>query len=215
MRLTRLALSALAIVLLALGFAACGGSGPPRGSTAEASNPAATTAPSATSTTAATTGSAVGGSGAGAAGFRVAHGENSIPDFGSEAPAAERERAAVALAAYLKARAGGEWARACVYLARSTRKRLEGYAGAAKGGSGGCGMLLGALSTGAAVDRADPLTGGGRVVALRVQGESAFALFYGANGSKYVMPMASERGQWKVGQVAPLAYPLSASGGVP
>ena len=139
--------------------------------------------------------------------------ENSIPDFGSEAPASARERAAAALAAYLKARAGGEWARACAYLARSTRRQMERFTGSSKGHGARCGALLGTLSKSSPGERADPLTGG--VAALRVKGQSAFALFYGPRDSKYVMPMASEGGQWKVGQLAPLPYPLSSSGGAP
>jgi hypothetical protein len=52
-------------------------------------------------------------------------------------------------------------------------------------------------------------------VALRVKGKSAFVLFDGPKASKYVMPMLSEAGAWKVSQLAPLAYPLTPAGVVP
>ena len=86
------------------------------------------------------------GSGGGAASFRAPSGDNSIPDYGSEAPPSERERAAVALAAFLRARAGGDWATACTYLAATTRTQLERLLGGAKAKAGGCARVLAELS---------------------------------------------------------------------
>ena len=154
-------------------------------------------------------------SGGGAASFREPHADNSIPDFGAEATASERARATAALTAFLNARASGEWPKACPYLARATRTQLERFGGAAKGASKGCGAALAALSGGdahsAGSSHAETLAGS--VAALRVKGNSAFALYRGPSASKYVMPMVKQGGAWKVGQLAPIAYPLSASGG--
>ncbi len=229
----------LAAVLAAVGLAACG-SGSPTSTTVtvSASAPAATsatptTAPATTpSTPTASTKpaesaarspspspspSSSSGSGGGAAGFRARSGDNSIPNYGSEAPPTERERATTALAAFLRARAGGEWPRACTYLAATTRTQIERLLGAAKGKAqaGGCGRILAALSKGPAAAHADSLTLTGGVVALRIKGKSAFALFHGPKGSKYVMPMTSEGGAWKMSQLAPLPYPLGSAGAAP
>jgi hypothetical protein len=226
-RTSRHALLLLAAVLSATGVAACGGGGSSVSSTA-----VSTVAPRVASTTTSSSavaaakpagraprrsspssGSAAGGSGGGAASFRAPHTDNSIPNFGSEAPASEQQRATAVLAGYLRARAGGEFSRACSYLALATRGELERLAGGANGQSKGCGAILAALSRGPAASRADPLAGG--VAALRVRAKSAFALFHGPGNSKYVMPMVSEGGAWKVSQLAPLAYPLGMPAATP
>jgi hypothetical protein len=179
------------------------------------STQAATTATAAATTkstatvaphTEARSGSASSSPKGGAASFRVAHGDNSIPGFGGEASTSERQRATAALAGFLRARAHGEWAKVCTYLTGTIRREMEGFAKSATAKTKGCGAALGALQRGSAAERADPLTGG--VVAVRVKGKSAFVLFVGPHGSKYVMPMQNEGGGWKVTQTAPLAYPL-------
>jgi|HubBroStandDraft_4_1064222.scaffolds.fasta_scaffold03928_5 hypothetical protein len=217
-RAWRDALLPLAAIVSVASLTACGGSS----GSSTASTPAPSAPPTVTTTTSSPTaaakpagkarrasppaGSGPSGSGGAAASFRVPHTDNSIPDFGREAPASEHERATAALAAYLHARANGEWSSACSYLAGATRGQLERLVANSKAGSEGCGPVLAALSRGPAAARADPLTGG--VVALRVSGNRAFALFHGPNNSKYVMPMVNEGGAWKVSQLAPLAYPL-------
>jgi hypothetical protein len=229
-----------AAVLAAVGLAACGGGGSSTSastpvasapitpaatptattpaSTATATTPTTPTAtakpaetaphPSTTSTSSSST------SGGGAASFRRTSGDNSIPNYGTEAPGSERARASAALAAFLHARAGSEWEHACAYLAAATRGQLEKFAALSKGKVKGCGPVLGALSKGPTSARADTLTAAG-VAALRVKGKSAFALFHGPNGSKYVMPMVNEGGAWKMSQLAPVAYPLGSAGAAP
>ena len=236
---TRLASRYVIVLLCAVvavaGLAACGSSGGGVSSvrTTAASAPTATTTTPATTTGATpapaaktapkapssppSSSFAAGGAGGGAASFREPHGDNSIPDFGGEASAGEQARAARTLAAFLDARAGGEWAKACPYLARATRAQVERFAGAAKGNAVGCGAALRALSGGGGGGRSE-LSGetlAGAPAALRVEGKSAFALYYGQDKSKYVMPMVKEGDAWKIGQLAPLSYPLGASGGVP
>jgi hypothetical protein len=112
------------------------------------------------------------------------------------------------LAAFLRARADGEWSKACIYLTAPTRRQLKTFARASQGKSkGSCGPALAALSTREPVAaRIDTLTSG--IAALRVQGQSAFALYHGPNNTRYVMPMINENGIWKVSQLAPLPYPL-------
>jgi hypothetical protein len=219
--------AALALLTLAAaaGLAACGSGGTttttttttvsvaPVAKTAStpattASAPAHTATPPPAETThhsSAPSGTASGG----AASFKVAHGDNSIPEYGQEASSSERQRAATALAAFLKARAAGEWAQACAYLTRTTRKQLELFAKATKGKVSGCAPILAAFSRDSAASRADLYSGS--VAAVRIKGRSAFALFHGPHASKYVMPMVNEGGAWKVGDLAPLPYPLGST----
>jgi hypothetical protein len=148
----------------------------------------------------------------GASGFRVQGGENSVPNFGKEAHASEKQRAVATLEAFMKARAKGEWATVCDDLSRATRHPLEVIAMHSNGKLPGCGPVLAELlkQQGAAAEqRTDTLTNG--VAALRIDGVSAFALYYGPGADKYVMPMQNEAGTWKMTQLAPLRYPLGTS----
>jgi hypothetical protein len=217
--MTRACWHALLLPLLILpagGLLACGGGGSTSASTTTVASTTPTTTPSPTATATTTptpkahsqpSSPSSGGSGGGAASFRVAHGDNSIPEFGSEAPASERQRATAALAAYLRARAAGDWATVCTYLTGPTRRQLEGLTRPPKGRFKGCGPVLGAISTEPAAARATTLTS---VAAFRVKGANAFILFYGPHASKYIIPMVREGSAWKVSQLAPLAYPLGA-----
>jgi hypothetical protein len=107
----------------------------------------------------------------------------------------------------MRARAQSDWAAMCEHLARPLHRILEGFARSSKRTLRSCGQQLAATLTGPASERADTLTHG--VAALRVEGKTAFALFYGPGASKYVMPMRNEGGSWKMTQVAPLSYPLA------
>jgi hypothetical protein len=228
---------------MAGGLVACGGGGATSASTAapsaQATTATATTAsvPTTTAAAPATTASAPArstpapsttpststseSSSGPSASFRQSGGDNSIPDYGREAPDPERQRAEVALATFLRARAKGEWSLVCTGLASTTRRQLEGFARGSKSGAAGsaagatrsCAKVLAALSRGPASIRADTLTGG--LAVLRVQGAIAFALWHGPGGSKYVMPMRNEGGAWKATEFAPLPYPLGAPASAP
>lgn len=209
---TKLA-SALALTALAaLALTACGRGGSSTSPSAAQRTTTATTVPSTTTTAAKPaaksphTAHSATSSHEGSAPFRVASGDNSIPDFGAEASSSERDRATSALSAYLKARAAGRWSSACIYLSSSARAGIERFAGASKPKKS-CGQILAALSGSApASARADTLIGG--LASLRVKAPSAFALYYGPHSQKYVMSMRSEGGAWRVTQLAPIAYPL-------
>lgn len=228
----RAGVALLALAPVTLGLTACGGGGQGTTTATVVKNPTATTpiaTTPATSTPASAapksfteakapapssgSGPSARGSGGGAASFKVAHGDNSIPTYGGEAHSSERARASAVLAAYLHDRANGSWTQACNYLAAATNRQLALFGKAAKGGAKGCGAVLAALSRGPAAARADVYTGS--LVALRIKGKNAFALFHGPHNSKYVMPMIDENGAWKVSQLAPLAYPLGSSGATP
>jgi hypothetical protein len=149
----------------------------------------------------------------GAAGFVVAGGDNSIPTYGSESASQERAEAAEALAAYLKARAGGDWASACSQLGAPVRSQVEILAAAAGGEkSKGCAAALAKIAEKAPEEEPeDPFSG--RLAAFRVKGAHAFALFYGPRQQQFMMPMVSEGGGWKMGMFAPVPYPPGVSSG--
>jgi hypothetical protein len=231
------ALGTAALVTAAL--AACGGSTSPASPTTGAASPSAegkgeasgTTSPAAQENGSQNSGKSQGqpGSGGqkqsspstsqgashppGAAGFEVKGGDNSVPEYGSEGSSAETREAHDALAAYLKAREEGDWATACSYLAGKTRSRLELLVKASKGKVQGCAGILKMISSGrvGGTMGVNPLNG--PLAALRVEGGTAFALFYGPEGRKYVMPMAREGSGWKVSQFAPFPYPPGGAGG--
>jgi hypothetical protein len=216
-RLVALALAAC----LALGLAACGGSDSSPSSTA-ASTATAGQRATRTTTVDPSTGKASddhGGSGSsdesssssgggdGSAPFRTSGGDNSIQDFGDEAGSAEVEAATTALSGYLDARAGGDWSKACTYLATSAVAPLERLASSSSQLKGkGCGTILAALEGRVpASSRANTLTG--PISSLRAEGERGFALYHGPDGVDYFVPMVKEDDSWKVGALAPSEFP--------
>jgi hypothetical protein len=149
--------------------------------------------------------------GAAAASFIVKGADNSIPEYGHEASASERARVQAVLAAYLRARARGEWSLACTKLAGTVRTGIEQLGKGLKDKGSAlsrCGQVLASYST---QNRSDPLVHG--LAVLRVEGATAFALFHGPGHSKYEMTMYEEGVAWKVGAGAPNTYPIG--GGAP
>ncbi len=147
---------------------------------------------------------------AGAAGFVIPNGDNSIPEYGSEAPSSEQTEATASLRAYLEARAGGDWAGACAHMGTPVRRQLELLGKGSKGKSVDCEEAFVTLSKfGSASERANTLSG--PLAAFRVKGDKAFALFYGPHNQQYMMPMVSEGGSWKVNQIGPVAWPVGSS----
>lgn len=195
----RLLLVFATVALLALGLAACGG-GDSSGSTATATATSSqgTTAPSTTEDR---------GSGKGSASFRTPGGDNSIQDFGDEADSSETAAASTALAGYLRTRAKDEWAQECAYLAKAAIAPLEELAGRSPQlKNKGCAAILAALGSGvSASTRANTMTSG--IASLRFEGDRGFALYHGPKGVNYFVPMVKEKGQWKVGALAPSEFP--------
>lgn len=144
-----------------------------------------------------------------AAPFLVPVGDNSIPTYGSQGSASQQSEAEAALSSYLQARAAGEWSTACARLAVTVQKQLALLSGANQSSSEGCPAAYAKLSSRApASSRASVLLG--PLTALRLQGDRAFALFYGPHEQQYMMPMAAEGGAWKVNQLEPIPWPLGA-----
>lgn len=198
--------------LLSLAFSACGGGG----SSSPGTNPGTA---SGSSTTTAAPPAFLKHAEAGAvtaaerrragraAPFVAPEADNSVPTFGSEAGASERDQAEASLKAYLRARAAEDWASACRGLAQSVRQGYEKLGSSStKATAPSCAQVLAALSKGA--DLSDPLTG--PLLSLRVHGANAFALFYGPGHQQYMVPMNREGGGWRPTQAAPIAYPPGA-----
>jgi hypothetical protein len=141
-------------------------------------------------------------SGGGSEQFRVKSGDNTVQEFGQEAGAAERARAAAALHGYLDSRAARDWSSACSFLSLSTLAVIEQIPKLAhkQGKVSGCPAVLGGL-TGGAPTAALKASAIADVGALRVRGNSAYLLFHGPHHYDYLMPMVKERGSWKVGGV--------------
>jgi hypothetical protein len=189
----KLGLALVVASLLATGLAACGGGSDSTGSTAGAA-------------TAATADKGAPPSAEGSAGFRTPGGDNSIQNFGEEADAAEVEAATSTLAPYLAARAKNEWAQECAYLAKSAVVPLERLASSSPQLKGkDCAAILAAILSGASSSTADTAADG--IASLRVEGDRAFALYHGARGIDFFVPMVKENGKWKVGALAPSEFP--------
>jgi hypothetical protein len=142
----------------------------------------------------------------GAAQFESKGGDNSIQEYGSEPSGSEFAAAAEVLHAYLDARAIGAWGAACERLAPRVSRELVGQLGAGQvGKEAACSEVLAGLT--AAVPRAALREAAeADVGALRVEGESGFLLFRGAQGEDFFIPMVREDGGWKVAAIA--ASPL-------
>jgi hypothetical protein len=143
----------------------------------------------------------------GSSAFRTRGGDNSIQNFGAEADRAEVDAATAALTSYLQARAKDDWARECALLAESAVAPLEQLASRSPQLEGkGCAAILTALVVRTpASSRANPMTDG--VASLRFEDDRGFALFHGAGGVDYFVPMVKEDGEWRVGALAPSEFP--------
>jgi hypothetical protein len=189
--------------LLAGALVACGG-----GDSTDATATATATAESTTGSGAKDESSGGGGAAdEGSASFRTPGGDNSIQEFGKEATASELDEASGVLSAYMAARARDDWAKQCTLFAKTTVAPLEQLAARSSQLKGkGCAAILKRLMSRApASTRTNTLTEG--VASLRVEADRGFALYHGAGGVDYFVPMAKEDGQWKIAAIAPSEFP--------
>jgi hypothetical protein len=140
-------------------------------------------------------------SGGGTEQFRVPGGDNSVQEFGSEASSSEFEEAAAALHAFLDARAAGDWATACDYLAADIVASFEQLADSQQQDGASCPQLLRGLS-GPSTAKARKEAAIADVGSIRVEGERGFALYHGVGGVDYAISMTREDGGWKVATLA-------------
>jgi hypothetical protein len=185
------ALTTVSLVLM-LGLTACGGGGvSDGGGTAGSTNSAGGTHQD---------------SGGGPEQFEVKGADNSIQEFGEEAPPSEFDEAADSLHGYLDARAVEDWAAACRYLSPGLKAGLAQALGAAtEQGEPRCAAMIERLSTAQVGALRESAVAG--IGAFRVEGDSGFVLFHGAKGIDYYIPMTGGRGRWLVAAPVPSAFP--------
>lgn len=147
-------------------------------------------------------------SGGGAKQFEVKGGDNSVQEYGAEAEPTELNAAAVALHNFLDARAAGDWAAACGYLAKAATEAFEKLAAQTqKVKDTSCAGILQKLTNPAAKQSMHAEAEQANVGSLRIEGGRAFVIYTGVGGTVLVMPMANEGGAWKVASLA--GTPLS------
>ena len=142
-------------------------------------------------------------SGGGSEQVKVKGGDNSIQEFGEEADTGELDAAAAALHNFLDARAEGNWAAACNYMSKAMIESLEKLASQSKEAADtSCGELLERLINPAAKSAMKAEAEKADVRSLRTEGEQAFVIYTGTEGTILAMPMANEDGEWKVASLA-------------
>jgi hypothetical protein len=148
-----------------------------------------------------------GSSGERSASFRTRGGDNSIQEFGEEEGAEERAKATKTIATFYAAERGREWAKVCAVLSAKNVEQLKLFAKRIpKVKARTCAGVIELLNASAPGGRA-PETMKGGVVALRREGDTAFALYHGVDGKDYAFPLKLEGGQWKMTSLG--ATPLS------
>ncbi len=138
-------------------------------------------------------------SGGGSGQFKVKGGDNSVQEYGEEADPSDFDAAAAVVHDFLDARAEGNWAAACTYLSKGTIESLEVLAARANPDKAkSCAAILAALISPRAKSSLKVEAEKADVGSLRVEGERAFVIYTGIEGTTIAMPMANEDGEWKV-----------------
>jgi len=142
-------------------------------------------------------------SGGGSKQYVVKGGDNSVQEFGKEAPPSEFDAAAIALHNFLDARAEGNWAAACEYMSKGARGGFEKLAERAEGiEDKSCGGILEGLTNPAAKQALKEEAAKANVGSLRVEGGRSFVIYTAGGKTILAMPMAHEGGAWKVAGLA-------------
>jgi hypothetical protein len=139
---------------------------------------------------------------AGASSFLKSANNKKTVNFGQEADDEEREAASSVLEENMEARAAGDWAKQCATLSPRATKSLEEENAERGEAQGSCAKDLefqGEPKSQTASIRANTMTG--PIDALRIKGDRGYALYHGAKGKDYAMPMEKVDGEWKVDDV--------------
>ena len=130
-------------------------------------------------------------------------GDNSIQTWGLEASAAEREQVTATLQAFYDARADGEWATACSYLAARIKAEFAGFV-KGKSGNAGCAEAMRGLAQGVPERAFDREARIDYVLSLRIGEGNAFLIYTRPGEAQvYANAFADEGGTWKVVSVGP------------
>lgn len=146
-------------------------------------------------------------SGGGSAQFRVKGGDNSVQEYGEEAGPSDLRQAAAAVHGYLAARATGEAARACSYLAGPQQHQLEGLAASLPDAHGkDCSSAIESLTRSLPTKLWREITLVD-AVALRVNGDHALLIYRGGRHTVYAIPLRLKDGTWKLAAINGSALP--------
>jgi hypothetical protein len=130
-------------------------------------------------------------------------GDNSVQEYGKEADSQEFNAAAVSLHDFLDARAEGNWAAACDYMAKSVVESFEKLAAQAKQiEDKSCAGILEKLTNPAAKAELKKEAEKADVGSLRTEGDRSFVIYTGLEGAVLAIPMTNEGGKWKVASIA-------------
>jgi len=144
----------------------------------------------------------------------VKGGDNSVQEYSVEAGESERREAAIALQAYLNARASEDWGAACSLLAKKPTEQLERLQrAAAKQGKelNGCAGTMALLKEGEAqLEEQAQIT---EVLSFRggggISGDPSYLIFTAPPGATlFSMPMYLQGGAWKVGLARAAELPV-------
>jgi len=122
---------------------------------------------------------------------------NVLPKFGEEASEEEREAVNAIVVENLKAREAADFATQCKTLGRKGMAEVPGAKNQQT-----CAKALTELAEPLSKTkeaREDTLKGS--IAVLRVKGDKAWALYHGAKGKDYAVPLEKEDGTWKVSSV--------------
>lgn len=138
-------------------------------------------------------------SGGGSAQFILKGADNSVQEFGEEASESELHSAAAVLHGFLDARAARNWRAACSYLSGEVKRGFTQFSKQLK--DSGCAAALAALSekvpTSTLAEAAVANVG-----ALRFEGDRAFVIYRGVQGTVFAISMEKQGGAWKVGSLS-------------
>ncbi len=138
-------------------------------------------------------------SGGGSGQYIVKGGDNSVQEFGQEADSQELNAAAVALHDFLDARAEGNWAAACDYMAKSVVESFQKLGEQLKKSEDTtCAGILESLTNPAAKNAMKAEAEKANVGSLRVEGGRSFVIYTGLDGTILAIPVTNEGGAWKV-----------------
>ncbi len=144
--------------------------------------------------------SACGSSASGSDQFRDKT-DSSLLDFGKEAGDTELGEATKAVHGYFLARSREDWQAACAQLSQAMLAKIEHLATSATDlADKSCPSFLGTFTSLSEQERRD-----GTVVdagSLRLQGDHAFLIYYGAHEIVYAMPLSREGAVWKLASLS-------------
>jgi hypothetical protein len=140
--------------------------------------------------------------------------DNSVQEYGVEADESERREAAIALQAFLNARAREDWSAACSLLAKKPIEQLEKMqSAAAKQGKdlGGCAGTMALLKESEAQSQEQAQIT--EVLSFRGEGDlsgnPSYLIFTAPpSNTLYSMPMYLQGGAWKVGLARAAELPV-------